>query len=215
MQATRNSSRLIRSVRYWKKMKIELEQIEGDDPKFVDALGGMIGEIVRRVRAPEVFLIRIDNWFDHKWLGFAGKVKITINTGLDEINSEVVPVGKSRSDVVFPPFVPNRILAQDHFLNEDNRLRRPEDPRFVHPVVKQRSAKNLDTKVLDFCPHGIFFWFSSQSASTRRASLMVYHTRSSKLFGWYVSFTADPAWRVAQVKNMEKEIMERIFKREG
>jgi hypothetical protein len=46
---------------------------EDDDFDFISPIDHLISIIVDSIQRPEVFVIRVDNWFDHKWLYFAGK----------------------------------------------------------------------------------------------------------------------------------------------
>ncbi len=194
-------------------MLIQLQAIPGDDAAFLDGFCGLASDVVRSGQPREVFLIRIDNWFDVKWFGFGGKAKVTIDTGVPSVGSEVRAFWKTRSDVTFPPFVPNRILAQAHYRYEDGSLVLSEDDaRFVYSGERQRSGKNLQKRVLDHSPSAVYFWFSSKSALNGRANAMHYHAKEGKLGAWYVSFARDGAWRVDRSRNMDMDVIRRHFR---
>jgi hypothetical protein len=193
-------------------MNLNIKEYQNDDPEFLQGLSRLISETINRYNSPDVFLIRIDNWFDVKWFGFAGKAKVGIDTGLDSISSEVKPFWKTHGDVTFPPFSPNRIVEQNHLKYTKSSLKPAgEESRLVHPIQRRRSSENLDIRVLEFCPSGLFIWFSSKSLSNGRASLMLYRTNQGKLNAWYVSFKQGKQWYIDRVRNNYKEFIELLF----
>lgn len=79
---------------------------ETDDPEFIELVRRVIAGLLTANPVEEVFVVRIDNWFDDKWLNFSGigrvrfdDFRIDIDTALDEFRQE---------KVTFPPFNPNR-----------------------------------------------------------------------------------------------------------
>ena len=49
---------------------IELVPTEHDDIAFLSLVQRIINGAIAAQRMREVFLVHIDNWFDHKWLGW-------------------------------------------------------------------------------------------------------------------------------------------------
>ena len=45
---------------------------ETDDPGFVEVLNSVVQGLVSQHQPETVWIIQIDNWFDHKWLMFSG-----------------------------------------------------------------------------------------------------------------------------------------------
>jgi hypothetical protein len=43
-----------------------------DDPTFLAVVDRIVATIVCRDWPEEVYLVYIDNWFDHKWLRYSG-----------------------------------------------------------------------------------------------------------------------------------------------
>jgi hypothetical protein len=74
-----------------------------DDPGFLRCVSKIINSLVRRNSPKLVVLVSIDNWFDHKWLGFEGK----------ELGAVAV---RWNFPYNIPPFHPNRVMAQSSFL---------------------------------------------------------------------------------------------------
>ena len=193
-------------------MEICVPILSEDDVSFVHGFCRLASDVARQGRPSEVFLVRIDNWFDVKWFGFAGKAKVGIDTGNATIDYEVQPFWKKRADITFPPFVPNRILEQLYFRNKGGSfVQVVDDARLVYADKRRRSGDNLRNRVLDFSPSAMYFWFSSKSAPNGRATFMYYHAHDGKLTAWYASFVRDGTWRTDRVRNIEKEVIERHF----
>ncbi len=47
--------------------------LNDDCIEFINAFEHFTDRLINAFNRPELYIIRIDNWFDHKWLGFAGK----------------------------------------------------------------------------------------------------------------------------------------------
>ena len=83
-----------------------------DDPAFLNCVDRIIAGLIDRHSPEELYLIRIANWFDHKWLRFSGIGRVayhgmtSIPTALGEFSQE---------QLTFPPFTPNRIVTQHYF----------------------------------------------------------------------------------------------------
>jgi hypothetical protein len=195
---------------------IDIEILPDDDSDFIAGFTNLFREEVRQYNAPYVFLVRIDNWFDVKWLGFAGKVKVPIETGVAAVNTEVQAVWKSYADVTIPPFSPSRVVQQTH-LRYDTGLLVPLDDgsRLVHGRNRQRSSDNLSNRVIEFCPGGLFVWFSSKSRTNGRAAMMLYRSYPDRLTGWYTSFARHDGWIVERVRNKDRNLIERLFRGEN
>src|SRR5262245_40999643 len=77
---------------------IQIQLEPGDAEGFVAQVELLANGIVNHHRVPELFLIKIDNWFGPKWLNFCGQW--------------LGAVGVWKRPVSIPPFVPNRVLWQ-------------------------------------------------------------------------------------------------------
>src|SRR4051812_7469443 len=74
---------------------LPIERIKNDDERFLALVSCIASAIVRDLRPTDVFVTRIDHWFDHKWLGFSGK-------GL---------LGRHNKRLTIPPFLPDRVVS--------------------------------------------------------------------------------------------------------
>ena len=189
-----------------------ITEIENDDNDLILALDCWLYGITETRMPSELFVIRVDNWFDHKWLGFAGQSKVTIDTGLYEINSEINAHWRTGTDVTIPPFSPQRILEESYFKKEKDKLvKQRAGIKLVHSLDSQRSSKNIYNRANDVSNNGLFIWLSSKSILTQRASMLLYRSLEDKLLGWYASFVKKDIWKVYHTKNMDRELFSRLF----
>jgi hypothetical protein len=183
-----------------------------DDRDFLDLATRLIAGAAK-VHGPEdVLIYKIDNWFDHKWLGFSGKV--------------LAAIGVWSSPLTLPPFVANRVVRRWHYRRDEvgDGYRVQVSPPDVHH--RGWTARNLQRRVRQVVPDSALFWFSGNTAATGRGSLMAYAPvdpdlwpwspdpegpagASSKsipvdpdLWPWFLAFVRDPKWKVAHRKNI-------------
>ena len=74
---------------------IDLVPAEHDDAAFLSLAQRIMNGAIAELRMREVYLVHVDNWFDHKWLGWWSRK--------DE-------------ELRVPTFTPNRVLSEKHFV---------------------------------------------------------------------------------------------------
>jgi hypothetical protein len=175
-----------------------------DDPAFLAVVDRIVSALVRRDQPADVYLVHIDNWFDHKWLRYSGRGIVDMaecypyfDVALDE---------HSQEQLTFPPFTPNRVVAQYLFSRlADGSYAEQAVPRLVHRRRRERSEKNLHRRVADFSRSGMFVWYSSGTVINHRGSLLVYSARDGVVDGWYAGFAERGGWHVEQVKGTNRD----------
>ena len=65
---------------------IELLPAENDDVAFLELAQRVVNGAIAVLQVHEIYLVHVDNWFDHKWLGFIQKMSLTSLS-----RSQVVP----------------------------------------------------------------------------------------------------------------------------
>lgn len=154
---------------------------DNDDPRFIDLAGRLLDAAITSDRPAEVYVVRIDQWFDAKWRAFSGKA--------------LGALGLHRSPVTVPPFHPHRVVAESHFsVASDSGAFEPTSAAPLH--IAQPSAQNLTRFIARVSPSAVFFWYSASSRDLDRGSTMLYRTNQEKVFSWYASFYRSPAWRL-------------------
>lgn len=166
---------------------IPLESDPDDDPGFTELIARLIEGAVTVHRPEDFRVFKIDNWFDHKWLGFSGKV--------------IGAVGVWQEGLTIPPFVANRIVHRWHYRVDDDG-----GPRLLGPGAdihhRGWSARNLQRRVGLIAPASALFWYSGNSLATGRGSLMGYVPVEGDLWAWFLAFARDGSWKVARRKNI-------------
>jgi hypothetical protein len=160
----------------------------GHDPAFIALVRQIITGLLKRVSADELFLIQIDNWFDHKWLDLSVR-----NPGSEPPLDQHTPI---------PMFNPSRVVHQARYL-------RGADPAKYSEVVRRKDVHGDDgvTRVkhrrfADLTNDGVFVWYSAGTSGNGRGSLMVVaYTRTLK-FAWYASLVRRTTWAIDRAKGI-------------
>jgi hypothetical protein len=91
--------------------------VERDDDRTFLA---WVSQLIDALDDPEVddlVVVRIRNWFDHKWLRFSGIGRVEF-THVALNHQGVSLEALSQSKLTFPPFTPSRIVAETHFTKD-------------------------------------------------------------------------------------------------
>jgi hypothetical protein len=147
-----------------------------DDPQFVTCVDRIVAALAFRFRPRLLCLVRIQSWFDHRWLR-GGAAALT-----------------------FPAFPSARIAAEHHFARVDDGSYEPvDDPRPVH----HRTVKRCDVR--SYTRSGLFVWYSSDTARNRRGSVLTYAVSEHGALPWFASLVPrdDAPWRALVVKGLE------------
>ena len=163
--------------------------LENDDPEFLELVSQIARHVIRQFHPVDVFLIRTDQWFDTKWLGFSGKM--------------LGALGVSSRRLTLPPFVPNRILSQAAYsLANEIAL---YQTRQVLPLHLVQPSRNNLTKFIDLISKsGVFVWFSGDTRQSANGSLMVYTIANDSQSAWYASFQRANTWKINKVLGLSK-----------
>lgn len=192
-------------------MSTEVAAGDMDDPYFIAPLNALIRGLVERKAPDEIWIIEIDNWFDHKWLRFSGIGIVDFNwhgaanrfdAALDEFHQD---------KVTFPPFTPNRIVSQWSFQRIGDQYAEVPMPRLPHPSEKQSSGANLLRRVQDFCRSACFVWYSGNTVANGRGSVMVYDLSAEHVDCWFASFHRRDEWKLQATKGVDREVVERLM----
>ncbi|MDB6016500.1 MAG: hypothetical protein JWR19_989 [Pedosphaera sp.] len=168
---------------------MKIHATANDDPGFVRLVSSMIDALVLQ-RAPEIVaIVAVDNWFDHKWLNFSGKV--------------LGALGVWKDPLTIPPFHPDRIIAQTVYrLAQQKEYEQMEAPPLHIP---QASSQNLKRKLGKITDSGIFVWWSGNTAANAKGSLMAYIQNGTDATSWYASFDRPDQWKINKTKNISTE----------
>jgi hypothetical protein len=96
-------------------MLAKVEVGDTDDPYFIALLDLLVGGLALRESPEGLWIIQIDNWFDHKWLRFSGigAVDFRFPAFMNRYDGALDEFYQDK--VTFPPFSPNRVMLQWSF----------------------------------------------------------------------------------------------------
>ena len=173
------------------KIKIE----SGDANDFIIILNKMIIRLVDKFQIGEICLIKIKNWFDHKWLNYSGKSVVQFHGGAGLIETSLN--NEWREKITVPPFNPNRVLSELFFRNlkTDNKM----FEKTLH--TWKDSNDNVQNRISKYTKDGMFIWYSSDTEINQKGSLMVYIVQEDEIKTFYASFINKNGWKINRAKN--------------
>jgi hypothetical protein len=162
--------------------------------------------IVTRSRPEDVFVIRIDNWFDHKWLTFSGKGIVFFDFGGLASRDDVALDEFHMEQATFPPFNFKRVRSQVYFCRTAKGYYEEQPPaHLIHRAEKGHGARNLTRRVAEFARSAVFLWFTSETAENGRGSVMVYAVCEGNVLAWFASFQRGQEWQLLRVKGASRD----------
>ena len=164
---------------------IEILPTENDDKNLVRLVEQIFNAGVRLNQPNEVFIVKVDHWFDWKWREFSHKV--------------FGALGIWRNPLRIPPFIPDRIIEERHF-ERVGKTYRQKDGFKLH--IYQHSDENVQRKIKR--TSAIYVWYSGDTMNNSQASLMVYTFNGEFQNSWYVSFTKKSSWQIYKTDNISK-----------
>lgn len=183
---------------------------ETDDPGFIEVVNSVLGELIAEHTPEQFWVIQIDNWFDHKWLGFSGMGLIASNIPLDRYDA--VKAESYQEKVTFPPFTPNRVVGQFSFVRVGNTYMESALPALPHSNERKHSEKNLRRRIQDFTHSGCFLWYSGNTVANGRGSVMVYAVTADQVECWFAAFNRQQEWKLKTTKGVSRDRLERLLK---
>ena len=166
---------------------------ETDDPVFVEHILRIIKGVLSQSSSRDVWIVKLNNWFDHKWLGFWGHGPYSNQVSLKPLR--------------LPSFHPNRILSERYWArNTDGELHLPKTVKDLHPKEYTGWEPPLNT----LTESGVMIWFSGNSKQNGRGSLMVYVIEKMNSSAWYASFSRNKSWAALRLKGISKLELEQL-----
>jgi hypothetical protein len=165
----------------------------------------MIQKLCAEHATERLWVIQIDNWFDHKWLGFSGKGVVDFRFPEYMHRFDGALEEFYQDGLTFPPFTPNRVQGQWSFQSNGNELVEAPLVMLPHPSERRRSSTNLQRRVENFGVPALFVWFSGNTMTNDRASVMVYDTRSLRPAHWFAAFARRTGWSLLATKGVARK----------
>ena len=174
-----------------------------DDNDFIEILNSMLARLLEELTPEKLWVIQIDNWFDHKWLRFSGNGAVASGIPMERFAS--VKAEFHQDKLTFPPFAPNRVLGQWSFLRDGEKYAEVPLLQMPHSTERRPSNSNLHRRAEALDGSALFVWYSGNTLKNGRGSVMVYSIGNSDPICWFASFGRNSTWALQQTKNVERE----------
>ena len=181
-----------------------------DDNEFIEVFNSMLRSLVASTPPEWLWVIQIDNWFDHKWLKFSGIGVVDFPFLLrGRLDSALAEFYQDR--VTFPPFAPNRVLGQWSFQRSGEDFVEVAMGILPHDADRRPSGANLQRRVEDFSGSAVFVWFSGNTLKNGRGSIMVYDLRAEQPAHWFAAFARDREWSLRLTKGISRDYVSSLM----
>ncbi len=188
---------------------------ETDDPAFIELLNSLVRGAVLRSLPEELYVVQIDNWFDHKWLRFSGIGVVPFRFPSFMKRDDGALAEFYQDKVTFPPFTPNRVVSQHRFERRGERYAEAALRRPPHGADRQPSELNLRRRVGDAVTSACFVWYSSNTLKNDRASVMVYTAKNGEVQSWFAAFHHKDGWALQSTKGTSREDVQSLLTKTG
>jgi hypothetical protein len=182
-----------------------------DDNDFIQLLNSMVGRILIQECPEQLWIIQIDNWFDHKWLRFSGKGVVDFQFPEFMKRFDAALEEFYQDKITFPPFNPNRVLGQWSYVRQDDDYREFPLSMLPHSTDKQRTSPSLQRRIQDIVSSGCFVWYSANTLSNGRASVMVYTVTAEKSDCWFTAFSRNGTWSLGATKGINRAVVLKLL----
>ena len=133
---------------------------------------------------------------------------------LDEFWTDSKQRSTSTKKLTLPPFSPKRVLSSVRWVSD---YAEKVTKRWPHRRVLEHSSWNIHRSLTGFASDACLLWYSSDSAETARASLMIYTAkrgRACEPFYLSLRFGEQDGWIVSFAKGISLQQVDRLSSRE-
>lgn len=187
-----------------------------DDNDFIDLLNSLLNGLLVQQAPEQLWVVQIDNWFDHKWLRYSGSGSVPSkfpaswsSSFMDRFASVKEQFWQDK--ITFPPFAPDRVVGQWSFLHSDEGYVEVPLVKLPHGESRRRSHSNLHKRAEDFVSSASFVWYSGNTLKNGRGSVMVYNIGPSQPVCWFAAFARKSKWTLEQTKDVDREQVSRLL----
>ncbi|MDR3792268.1 MAG: hypothetical protein P4L03_02700 [Terracidiphilus sp.] len=176
-----------------------------DDNDFIELLNSMVRGLLVQQTPDQLWIVQIDNWFDHKWLRFSGLGAAASDipvTGYETVKREFY-----QDKLTFPPFAPDRVLGQWSYIRRDDDYREAPLPKLPHATEKRPTNLNLQRRIKNLDGSACFLWYSSNTLVNGRGSAMVYTVSGETSDCWFASFNRKGGWALGETKGINRTVV--------
>ncbi|MEQ1605098.1 MAG: hypothetical protein ABL999_09530 [Pyrinomonadaceae bacterium] len=171
---------------------------EGDAVEFIHQVRALLVSLAKKYDVGDVVFVKIKNWFDHKWLNYSGKKVVHFETSHPAWGREESLENTWLKSITIPPFNPNRVLSSKFFRAKDTGNTKIESAINQY----QRSTEASKALVSEYTSDGLMLWYSSNTLSNQKGSILVYISKDEEVTSWYAQFENIGGWRITRSKGV-------------
>ena len=182
------------------------EEQPGDAPEFLIVVDRLLIANVEKYEPHEVVIVRIDNWFDHRWLNYSGKAVVHFEFSFPN-RIDAALDSQWREKVTVPPFHPNRVQRSQYFYTGSST-----NPAIEKATHRWRTSNsNIHNRIADLTKNGLFVWYSSNTEVNQRGSIMLYRVQQGEVHTWYASLENKNGWKITRTKGIATEALNELL----
>jgi hypothetical protein len=175
-------------------MKITVDS--GDAPDFVALVERICSDALERYAPADFVLVKINNWFGSKWLGFSGKAVGALG------------VRHEADGIRIPPFVPNRVISQRRFSGHPAY----NEVSGGRPIRKHIPSSNaLQRKAALHLPRTAIGWSSGNTIASGRGAVMAYVPTDGSYWAWYGGWEKVQNWGLRESRSIKPEQLTQLI----
>lgn len=170
----------------------------GDAPEFIDIVNTLMENLIFQHSVKEIIFVKIKNWFDHKWLNYSGKTVVAHDFGGLNGFTDAALSSVWRDKISIPPFNPNRVIYSKFVVGEITRNKKIK--KAIHQY--RSSNANIHNRIEEYTSDGLVVWFSSNTKTNDRGSIMMYRVQSNQVHTWYATVEKKDGWKITKAKGI-------------
>ncbi len=172
------------------------------DALFMQLVSRICSSEARLFDAAFIYLVEIDRCFDRKWRAFSGVIDLQLGTWLGP-------------ELRVPPFHPNRVVGQLVYRRDASAeiSYRETAAKLLH--VRQSSYRNIHRLMHRIVPSGLFLWYSGDTLSSDRATILAYRIEATQESSWFASFRKTPEWRIDRTEGISRQELDMLVGTQG
>lgn len=164
---------------------------------FLALVDQLIVATIREYNISHVCAIKINNWFDHKWLDYAGKGQ-SGKSPRAVASEDPMLESQLRTQTVVPPFKPKRVLNEHFFSTRETG--HPVFGKSVHDW--EPSEGNAANRMTYYSDNGLFVWYTSNTQANQQGAVMAYRVQNKKVYTWFATIENRGSWRITKAKGV-------------
>ena len=80
-----------------------------------------------------------------------------------------------------------------------------------HSTARLHTFQNLHQRIQDIVSSGCLVWFSANTLSNGRGSVMVYTVKAEMSECWFAAFRRDESWKLGATKGIDRAVALKLF----